>query len=483
MAKGTAMKPQTVSTTDLKALGCTPGSAAATFDSAVPALKAAGFNVSRNGSAGDYEVVFSTNMSVVGANPSSIYAQALLGPLDEGDTGLKRLYMIDGLYAIESREAIVTMICTPPEATYFSWETYVSARLSWPLRDLEPGPGAPISTLINSATLIEAHHRGGEPEWSPYNKSLVLVTTADAKTAERVVNVMRDVAPIKSDVLVVALNGTTKKLHFSHGPGHALLERPDLFQSLLRVHVRDPKASSIVEYTAHRYPVMRILPKHAAADVPLPPASEPRSAQGPGNEAGLEAAVALLKEAIIRQVMRSSNLTLVAEVGFTAIELNKSRCLTDPAYKPWRLAPRGCLGTVSDARYSISNRNLPLSTENLSLAVALGVDHVAMGNAASADLLAGTAVVITPEELLGSASHFLQRYEPRLFAYAFALDCQAPVASFAGRYCAPTPKEGSNTFGALRYEAYMDPATATRPSIGLVQPMALAFSARGVVAL
>ena len=29
--------------------------------------------------------------------------------------------------------------------------------------------------------------------------------------------------------------------------------------------------------------------------------------------------------------------------------------------------------------------------------------------------------------------------------------------------------------GALRYEAYMEPATGTRPSIGLVQPTALAF--------
>ena len=40
-----------------------------------------------------------------------------------------------------------------------------------------------------------------------------------------------------------------------------------------------------------------------------------------------------------------------SQVGFTAVELDKWRCLTDPHYAPWRLHPRGgCLGTVSDAR-------------------------------------------------------------------------------------------------------------------------------------
>jgi hypothetical protein len=102
-----------------------------------------------------------------------------------------------------------------------------------------------------------------------------------------------------------------------------------------------------------------------------------------------------------------------------------------------------------------------------------GVDHVAMGNAASADLLAGTAVAVTPERLRGSASHFLGRAEPRLFAFAFALDCKAPAAAAAQPYCLRPPRELLE--GALRYEAYMDPATGTRPSIGLVQPTALAF--------
>lgn len=63
---------------------------------------------------------------------------------------------------------------------------------------------------------------------------------------------------------------------------------------------------------------------------------------------------------------------------------------------------------------------------------------------------AGTAVAVTPERLRGSASHFLGRAEPRLFAFAFALDCKAPAAAAAQPYCLRPPRELlEGAYGAL----------------------------------
>ena len=182
----------------LFAHGCDPTRHSATFDAATPLLEAA-FEIARTGTGGPFELGFSSNMSAAGANPSSLYAQALLGPWGEGDTHSRKHYMRDGQYALKSRDAVVSMLCTPPEreSTYFSWETYVSERLSWPVMEWNQGQGAPISTLINAATLTS------DTGYSPFNRSLILVTTADAATAAAVASAMERVAPAQTDVRVV----------------------------------------------------------------------------------------------------------------------------------------------------------------------------------------------------------------------------------------------------------------------------------------
>ena len=91
----------------LFAHGCDPTRHSATFDAATPLLEAAGFGIARTGTGGPFELGFSSNISAAGANPSSLYAQALLGPWGEGDTHSRKHYMWDGQYALKSRDAVV----------------------------------------------------------------------------------------------------------------------------------------------------------------------------------------------------------------------------------------------------------------------------------------------------------------------------------------------------------------------------------------
>ena len=96
---------------------------------------------------------FPLNQSAFGANPSTLYFTPRIGPYGNGDllanhTSLPSdLGFIGMLYSLASREAIVSVICVPSPkvAKFFTVESYILSRLSWPLRDLVPGPGASIS--------------------------------------------------------------------------------------------------------------------------------------------------------------------------------------------------------------------------------------------------------------------------------------------------------------------------------------------------
>ena len=63
-----------------------------------------------------------------------------------------------------------------------------------------------------------------------------------------------------------------------------------------------------------------------------------------------------------------------------------------------------------------------------------------------------------------------------LFAFAFAANCTETAVNL-GAYCADVgPQEGNATGALLRLEAYLDDVSGTRPSAGLVHPIALLFT-------
>lgn len=110
--------------------------------------------------------------------------------------------------------------------------------------------------------------------------------------------------------------------------------------------------------------------------------------------------------------------------------------------------------------------------------VVLGANHAATGNAADNQLIHDTTVVANPEDMEGSAQFYLgsasKATDAGLFAFAFAERC---LVALSGPYCATVaPQKGNNTGALLRLEAYLDNQSGTRPSMGLVHPVALGFT-------
>jgi hypothetical protein len=441
------------------------------LDKAATLLERQSFRSEKHG-LGPFEMTFATNVSTAGANPTSLYADAMIGPWSEGNYPEQTLEHI--VTSMKSREALVTYLCTPPEALYFSWETYIMIRLSWPPNEVDPGPGAPVSDLMNAFTLRKSHNRSS---YSPFNKSIVVITTADARTAAAVQSTLRSLVPPDTEVWLNTINLTASVIHFANtSNSDPLHERPDLFQNVFRVHVKNISKPNIQDYMASRFPMMRVSPMDDHADTPLNTVPEPPVAEGPGNEQGLQVNLDALRNAVV-SYMKAKGLELADETGFTAVELDRPRCLSDPSYHPWsnKVTARGCLGTVSDARYSLSDKALPSSTTQ-PVVVMIGVDHYHMNNTASETILWGTKIAMeSAGRLHGSTALFLGDIDDRLFAFTFALNCTDGVAAATQPFCASVAEYPQ---GGLRYEAYGDPNTGTRPSMGLVQPIALAFTSR-----
>ena len=176
--------------------------------------------------------------------------------------------------------------------------------------------------------------------------------------------------------------------------------------------------------------------------------------------------------------MQTASLGLRLNVSFHPVELNKRRCLLDRDYHPY--GSGNCYGTSSDGRYTLSDQyTLPSGNMSSLVVVVVGTNHAATGNAADNQLLHDTTVVVNPEGLEGSADFYLgataKPADAGLFAHAFAERCS--VALF-GPYCSKVdPQQGGAAGALLRLEAYLDNLSGTRPSFGLVHPVALVFLA------
>jgi hypothetical protein len=112
--------------------------------------------------------------------------------------------------------------------------------------------------------------------------------------------------------------------------------------------------------------------------------------------------------------------------------------------------------------------------------VMVGVDHHRMNSTLPGTILWGTKIAMESAGRLSGSTRLLLgdgEADGRLFAFTFAADCAADVAIAATRsFCASV---ADHPEGGLRCELYGDPHTGSRPSMGLIQPIALAFSDPG----
>ena len=422
------------------------------------------YNVTTEGALGKFDFHFApANYTTAGVNPSSRYLVPRLGPWrDEGDLGNSTNWRKNELTTLTSRQALVVVMCTPPPVLMWSLETAILYRMN---RTASHTPGAPISNTENSATLPAAMT----------NAPLLVVMTADSNT-ERDVRSAFGAADLNMSVATIVINGTSSLLDFGT---RAILDGCDLFQLCMRVHGSPAQTSTAAfkAYETRRFPILLLEPDFPATDAPLYPIADRPMRRGPTTEAGLELRRGLLSDAVEKH-MKASGLELRQRVGFHPVELDKRRCLLDSKYHPYGTG--NCFGTSSDGRYTLSDDyKLPANVSSL-VVVVVGANHAATGNAADNQLLHRKNPVADPGDLAGSAEFYLggaaTPADGGLFAYAFAEDC---ATGATGSFCKAVESQTGGEAGALlRLEAYLDNESGTRPSPGLVHPVALVFTAK-----
>lgn len=406
------------------------------------------------------------NYSGSGVNPSSRYVVPRIGPWLEGDLGGDSFlnWGVGEVSPLTSREALVVLMCTPPPLRLWTLEMAILYRMNKTNPLAFQSPGASISNTVNSATLGPA---------AKTNEPLLVIVTADSNTEADVKKAFKNI----TNVATIVINGTADLLHFGT---HPLKEGCDIFQLCMRVHASpaQAKASAFAAYLGRRFPLLLVKPSFAAADAPLYPIADRAMRVGPTTEVGLTARRAVLRDAVVKR-MQSAQLELRTTVAFSPVELDKRRCLLDPEYRPYGTG--NCFGTSSDGRYTLSHPyTLPAGNLSSLVLVVIGANHAATGNAADNQLLHDTKVSVNPEGMEGSAQFYLgpaaTPADAGLFAFAFTESCADQT--LLGRFCAVVDQPKGGAAGALlRLEAYLDNESGTRPSLGLVHPLALVFTA------
>jgi hypothetical protein len=411
------------------------------------------------------------NYTTAGVNPSSRYVVPRLGPWREGDLGGDSFlnWGIGEVTPLTTRQALVVLMCTPPPVRMWSLEAAILYRLNLTEsihHNVSLEAGASISNTENSATIASAKE----------NKPLLVIMTPDQNTEAAIRGVFETVAP-GMQVATIGINGTSSLLNFGTRP---LAEGCDIFQLCMRVHASPSQTASPAyhDYLERHFPLLMVEPSFHAADAPLYPIADRAMRHGSTTEVALEQRRSVLQERLVKYMM-AAGLRLQTRVAFTPVEVNKRRCLLDGKYAPYRVSD-GCFGTSSDGRYTLSDPyTLPQKNMSSLLLVVIGANHVATGNAADNQLLYEKTVVVNPEGLRGSAEFFLgsvaTKDDAGLFAYAFAEQCTAVLT---GEFCSIVGRQHAGAAGPLlRVEAYLDEKSGTRPSMGLVHPVALLFTA------
>ena len=181
-----------------------------------------------------------------------------VGPWREGDIGGDSFlnWGIGEVDTLNSRQAVVVVMCSPPPTRMWSLEAAILYRLN--LTD-NPQPGASISNTENSATMPEA--RADAP--------LLVIMTPDRST-EAAVRMAFELSNANFSVATIAINGTADVLHFGQKP---IVEGCDIFQLCMRVHASPAQTatSAFQTYLDRRFPLLLVTPSFAGGDRPLFP--------------------------------------------------------------------------------------------------------------------------------------------------------------------------------------------------------------------
>lgn len=357
-----------------------------------------------------------------GNNASSLYGAYLL-PAAPGQTALNPLAESFSTpnqpnrstnWRLRADEAIVFIGKTPPEMKYFGFVSYLYDREGTPpsnpvcpllpsIANRSPEIFASLHDTINNLTI-----KCSGPDWNPFSKDTIIITTADKKIAaivraalvtagypHHIINI--DVIP--SELVKLGIEQSSDSLSFA-----------------LRIAPDDPDSQALHDYMENPGKLWRVTPNKVTPAYMLDPYPVPQlRVRGTGKtELDLLPAVEDLRLAILAKYLPNYTPTEIQTMnlmeGYNCIQRNQN-----------------CLGDNRDSAYIFNGPTDAFTLGDNEFIIVYGVNHVATGKATYSNFtvtggaLKVGAASIRNEQFPGSAEYYLSGNRDILKLYAWKI--------------------------------------------------------------
>ncbi|MFZ2447246.1 MAG: hypothetical protein WAW37_12885 [Syntrophobacteraceae bacterium] len=432
-------------TDELSAKAVSAGISPTTIDAFKAALAEGGFNI-REWGYGEVDVA----QLVCSRKLPSGYGN------NAGGNYLAITFDIDGVIAprqfqLRPTDAVVLIGRTPPPVAYFSYRTYLFKH------NYEGQPEPQVIFASLGDTLNNLVIKPGGSSGDPYNKNVVVISTADQGTDARVRSAAMSVGISPNIMNTDVIPSSVVKLGL--GP------ESDKFILLNRLtlpaygHEQD-----LIEYMQNPgMTVLHLTPKQSGAAPPDPFPTPVLRVRGTGmTEADLMPSVEKLRQAI-----------LAAYPGYQATEFTTQVWINEWLDGIQREV--NILGETRDTSYLCTSTNFTLANNVDEFLVVYGVNHQATGKATYSSF----SVYQQPKELgisglnspgfAGSAADYIPQDSnvPFLYAWKAARNCgdDAKCLKIAlPEGLPPCPVVNLNKDLFVGFRAYLEPETAVGPA-------------------
>ena len=366
------------------------------------------------------------------------------------------------------RDAIVTLMCSPPSSDYFSFVNYVLIRFNLPNYWLSATPlNDPINHLVLNISSSDVH-----------NSTFLVLSSGDGTTLDKIQKAFGGAGWSPHATNVLPLPQETVRFTYPRIPW--ILESGDLFSWQFRVssfNRTDPRMKNYLETTWPSFLLRARVKNIGRESKPLEEIPR-RNRSGSVSELYLKNDLDALMEDTIQKFSKTHDILYTMEIAHIIPDF--TRCLTDPGYFPifppvpaWNFSGLGgfCDFFVRDCLYSVypnidSNPDVVadlLFPMNRSFIV-IGVNQVLTGNCVYSNILmtgnlhpedpAHTSN-LTASDLTGSVE-----INPLLYRYVWSRDCK-PFGQFCREFTVDEIQTSEYVFFAER--KYLNPTTKIGP--------------------
>ena len=303
------------------------------------------------------------------------------------------------VFRLAPSDALVVVLCTPPETRYFGLSTYVWRRQGSLLPTSRVVSASCGNAPVNSRTI-----RSGYPS---FDRPLVMVSTGDAATFSAVSD-----AFVAAGVPAESLNLEELPFERVNFGRSLILDRADDLTFSYRVYDANTR-----EYAKQAWKSVMIIRsprgRTSKPEIAFPAAPPPPSVNLVRSERHLKYIAVALSDAIKRELL-AKQFRFSRRGRMIPVDVDRERCLSDPGYSPFRAGgasdvniQSGCFGETSDCTYAVSSESI--DADDPFVVVFVGADHVKLGNAAFSNLAAYHT---------GGAMRFISAAAVRVAAFA-----------------------------------------------------------------